>query len=216
MQTERRKLQAKAETLEKSLRSPACVQAVFNLPGCPVIYKDGEWGFYKAPPEGSIQPPQQNTFAATAGFLKKGWSSFSRMFASAGNELTQNFADFVDSIPLSMKDMLEEAPVPADCRPAKRLTDDLGAFIRSLPPPPVTKENVFILAGKLGAVLRLGMKPGKDLWDWVASYGGNRQFSTSEVAFLPFKRCVDTLISASAAFSDKSELFVKFVSCALQ
>ena len=89
------------------------------------------------------------------------------MFVGFGNDLTQTFADLVDSIPLSMDEMLEEAPIPpAECRPARRLTDDLGAFIRSLPSSaPITKERISVLAEKLG------MRPGKELWDWISSYG---------------------------------------------
>lgn len=154
---------------------------------------------------------------AAAGLIKKRWTSFSRAFASAGNEITQTFADIVDSIPTTIGEMLEEAPVPPECKPARGLTDDLGAFIRGLPEAqPLAKSDISTLSEKLGGVLRLGIRPEKDLWDWVASYGGNRQFSTSSISFISFKKCVDTLITASAAFPDKGELFVKFVTCALK
>ena len=109
--------------------------------------------------------------------------------------------------------MLEEAPIPpAECRPARRLTDDLGAFIRSLPSSaPITKDSISVLAEKLG------MRPGKELLDWISSYGGeSRQFRTAGIAFISFRKCVNTLITASAAFSDKGEMFVKFVSCAMK
>ena len=222
-QAEKRRLQAKIGTLEKVLQNPCCTQAVFELPGCPVMYRDGEWGFYRPPQLPSQlppqkQPPQQRAVSNIRGSsLMKGLSSFHKMFVSVGNELTQTFADLVDAIPLSVDEMLEEAPIPAECRPARRLTDDLGAFVRGLPPStPLAKDGISVLAEKLGRVLKLGMRQGKELWDWVASYGGSRQFSTAAVAFLSFKKCVDTLIAASAAFSDKSEMFVKFVSCAIK
>ena len=60
------------------------------------------------------------------------------------------------------------------------------------------------------------MRPGKELWDWISSYVEGRQFSTAVIAFLSFRKCVNTLITASAAFSDKGEMFVKFVSCAMK
>ena len=41
----------------------------------------------------------------------KGLTSFHKMFLGFGNDLTQTFADLVDSIPLNMDEMLEEAPI---------------------------------------------------------------------------------------------------------
>lgn len=222
-QTERRKLQGKIETLEKVLRNPCCTQAIFELPGCSIMYRDGEWGFYKPPqlpPTPTPPPPQQQPqlkFNLQESAFLKGLSSFHKKFVSVGNELTQTFAELVDSIPLSMEEMLEEAPIPAECRPARRLTDDLGAFIRGLPPStPITKGDIFVLAEMLGCVLKLGMRPGKELWDWISSYGENRQYNTAAVAFTSFRKCVSTLATASAAFADKGEMFVKFVSCAIK
>ena len=42
----------------------------------------------------------------------KGLTSFHKMFVGFGNDFTQTFADLVDSTPLSMDEMLEEAPIP--------------------------------------------------------------------------------------------------------
>lgn len=212
-QTDRRRLQAKIDALEKARRSFSCVQVIFDLPGRPIIYRDGVWGFYKQPQKSA---PQQSTFMATAGFIKKSLFDFSRAFASVGNELTQTFAELVDSIPTTMNEMFEEAPIPPECKPARKLTDDLGAFIRSLPAPPITKDNILVLAEKLGCVLKLGIKPECELWDWIASYGKNKQFNTQTDDSLSFKKCVGTLVTASIAFSDKNEMFIKFITCAIK
>ena len=145
-QAERRKI----ETLEKVLRNPCCMQAIFELPGCSIMYRDGEWGFYKPP---KMQPPQPE--------LKK--QSPGKRVLERANELPQEVcglwerphADLCGPCglhpPLSMDEMLEEAPIlPAECRPARRLTDDLGAFIRSLPSSaPITKDCISVLAEKL-------------------------------------------------------------------
>ena len=147
------------------------MQAIFELPGCSIMYRDGEWGFYKPSKMQPPQPPQRELKSnlQESAFLK-GLTSFHKMFVGFGNDLTQTFADLVESIPLGMDEMLEEAPIlPAECRPARRLTDDLGAFIRSLPSSaPITKESISVLAEKLG------MRPGKELWDWISSYGGEQ------------------------------------------
>ena len=146
-QAERRKI----ETLEKVLRNPCCMETIFELPGCSIMYRDGDWGFYKPP---KIQPPQEQELKSNlqeSAFMK-GLTSFHKMFVGFGNDLTQTFTDLVDSIPLSMDEMLEEAPIlPEECMPARRLTDDLGAFIRSLPSSAsITKDSISVLAEKLG------------------------------------------------------------------
>ena len=109
------------------------MQAIFELPGCSIMYRDGEWGFYKSPKMPQPPQPELKSNLQESAFMK-GLTSFHKMFMGFGNDLTQTFGDLVDSIPLSMDEMLEEAPIPpAECRPARRLTDDLGAFIRSTP-----------------------------------------------------------------------------------
>ena len=212
-QAERRKLQGKIETLEKVLRNPCCMQAIFELPGCSIMYMDGEWGFYKPPKIQPPQPPQPELKSniQESAFIK-GLTSFHKMFVGFGNDLTQTFADLVDSTPLSMDEMLEEAPIhPQSAGQRGGLRTTSGPLSAALPSSaPITKDCISVFAEKLG------MRPGKELWDWISSYVEGRQFSTAVIAFLSFRKCVNTLITASAAFSDKGEMFVKFVSCAIK
>ena len=107
-------------------------------------------------------PLQHSAFAATTGLIKK---KFSQMFASAGNELKhKNSADFVDSIPLSMEEILQIRACHCRLQAIKnRHTGDFGFNIHSLSPPPITEENVSVLAEKYVSILKLGLKPRKDL-----------------------------------------------------
>ena len=144
-QAERRKI----ETLKKVLRNPCCMQAIFELPGCSIMYRDGEWGFYKPPkvpqPPQPPQPELKSNLQESA--FMKGLTSFHKMFVGFGNDLTQTFADLVDSIPLSMDEMLEEAPIhpqSADQRGGLRtISEPLSAASHHQRPSP-RKEFPFL------------------------------------------------------------------------
>lgn len=80
----------------------------------------------------------------------------------------------VNSIPVGMNEMVGETQVPTECRPARRLTDNLGVFIKSLPSSALNNkgeisvhikkawdevkkrsyENIFLAMGRAGSSAR--------------------------------------------------------------